>query len=61
LEGGEKAMIAWHFCGDTLRDGRPIPPDGEKLIHDGELVMCVSGLHASKNILDALTYAPGTR
>ena len=52
-------MKAWHFVNNTLRDGRPIPPDGVKLIHDGDLVMCESGLHASKNILDALKYAPG--
>ena len=53
-------MIAWHFVGDKLRDGRPIPPDGEWLEHDGELVMCESGLHASKRITDSLKYAPGT-
>ena len=52
-------MKAWHFVNDTLRDGRPIPPDGEWLVHDGELVMCESGLHASERILDALIYAPG--
>ncbi len=51
---------AWHFVGDTLRDGRPIPKDGEKLVHDGELVMCESGLHASERIIDALQYAPGS-
>ena len=22
-------VLAWHFVGDTLRDGRSIPPDGE--------------------------------
>jgi hypothetical protein len=22
-------VLAWHFVGATLRDGRPIPPDGE--------------------------------
>lgn len=52
-------MKAWHFVNDTLRDGRPIPPDGEWLVHDGELVMCESGLHASKRLVDALKYAPG--
>lgn len=51
--------LAWHFCGATLRDGRPVPPDGVKLVHDGELVMCKSGLHASERIIDALLYAPG--
>lgn len=51
--------LAWHFVGDTLRDGTPVPPDGETLRHDGELVMCRSGLHASERIIDALDYAPG--
>ena len=36
---------AWHFTGAALRDGRPIPADGEVLHHDGPLVMCESGLH----------------
>ena len=52
-------IIAYHFCGDTLRDGRPIPPDGEWLAHDGPVVMCESGLHASRHPFDALQYAPG--
>ncbi len=51
---------AWHFVGDTLRDDRPVPKDGEKLVHDGELVMCESGLHASERIIDALQYASGS-
>jgi hypothetical protein len=50
---------AWHFVGDNLRDGRPIPPDGETLIHDGPLAMCRCGLHGSPRLLDALRYAPG--
>ena len=52
-------MKAWHFVGDTLRDGRPIPADGEWLEHEGEAIMCVRGLHASRCVLDALRYAPG--
>jgi hypothetical protein len=52
-------MKAWHFVGETLRDGRPIPADGATLVHDGPLVMCEAGLHASKRIIDALGYAPG--
>ena len=40
-------IFAFHFVGDTLRDGRPIPSDGEWLTHDGPVVMCISGLHAS--------------
>ena len=52
-------MRAYHFVGDTLRDGRPIPPDGAWLEHDGPLKLCESGLHASLHPFDALTYAPG--
>ena len=55
----ELEMNAWHFVGEKLGDGRPIPPDGEWLVHDGELVMCESGLHASVRLIDALIYAPG--
>ena len=52
-------MKAWHFVGDTLRDGRPVPKDGEWLVHDGPVEMCAYGLHASTQPFDALTYAPG--
>jgi hypothetical protein len=52
-------VYAYHFVGEKLRDGRPIPPDGEWLVHEGEMVICESGLHASKHPLDALNYAPG--
>lgn len=51
--------IAYHFVGRTLRDGTPIPPDGEWLICAGEVVICESGLHASRAPWDALHYAPG--
>lgn len=50
---------AWHFVGDRLRDGRPVPADGVKLIHPGDPVICASGLHASRSAFDALRYAPG--
>jgi hypothetical protein len=49
----------YHFVGATLRDGQPIPADGVWLEHDGPVVICESGLHASLCPLDALTYAPG--
>ena len=52
-------MIAYHFVGATLRDGRQVPPDGEWLEHSGTLVMCESGLHASPTPFEALQYAPG--
>ncbi len=49
----------WHFVGDTLRDGRPVPTNGVWLEHKGELAMCESGLHYSRHPFDALRYAPG--
>ena len=52
-------MKAWHFVGDTLRGGSPIPADGKLLHHTGSVAICRSGLHASERIIDALTYAPG--
>ena len=51
--------LAWHFVGDTLRDGRDIPRDGEWLVHAGPVRICESGLHYSLDPFDALTYAPG--
>lgn len=50
---------AYHFVGDTLRDGSPIPPNGEWLTVDGDLIICERGLHASRDPFDALQYAPG--
>jgi hypothetical protein len=55
----EDDVRAWHFVGETLRDGRPVPADGVVLKHDGPLVMCESGLHFSKHPFDALHYVPG--
>ena len=52
-------MKAWHFVGDTLRDGSSIPEDGKWLVYSGPLVLCESGLHASREPFDALQYAPG--
>jgi hypothetical protein len=52
-------ILAWHFTADKLRDGRPIPPVGEWLRHDGPIIPCESGLHASERLIDALDYAPG--
>ena len=52
-------MKAWHFVGETLRDGSPIPANGVPLIFDDEPVLCVKGLHASVDPFDALGYAPG--
>lgn len=53
------SIRAYHFVGDTLRDGRPVPPDGEWLEHVGPVEICASGLHASRRPWHALEYAPG--
>lgn len=58
---GDDAILAWHWTGDTLRDGRPIPPIGEVLRHDGPIELCVSGLHGSRLLIHSLRYAPGAR
>lgn len=55
-----KHVKAYHFIDKTLRDGCPVPKDNVWLIHDGQLSMCRSGLHASIRPIDALKYAPGT-
>jgi len=52
-------MLAYHFTRDKLRDGRPVPPVGEWLEHEGEIDPCVCGLHASEHPFDALRYSPG--
>src|SRR5690606_17616875 len=52
-------MIAYHFVGSTLRDGRPVPPDGVWLEHDGPIAIRESGLHASRRPWHALQFAPG--
>jgi len=52
-------ITAWHFVGDRLRDGRPVPKDGIWLEHTGAIAICRSGLHASRDPFDALQYAPG--
>ena len=49
----------YHFTGSTLRDGSPIPESGVWLKHDGPVIPCKSGLHASEHPFDALAYAPG--
>ena len=51
----------YHFTSDKLRDGRSIPPVGKWLVHEGQMVICISGLHASEHPYDALAYAPGVR
>ena len=48
------SIIGWHFAADRLRDGRPLPRKGDTLKHDGAVVLCQSGLHASVRAIDAL-------
>lgn len=50
---------AWHFVGNRLRDGRPVPRNGVWLEHQGPIEICARGLHASLDPFDALQYAPG--
>ena len=51
--------IFYHFTGATLRNGEPIPLKGKWLKHDGDVVPCHRGLHASPTPFNALQYAPG--
>jgi hypothetical protein len=50
---------AYHFVGDTLRDGSPVPDNGVTLVYDEPIELGASGYHASRKALDALCYAPG--
>ncbi len=56
----DSAVLAWHFVGAKLLDGRPIPADGKWLVHEGPVVWCRSGLYASLDPFDALQYARST-
>lgn len=51
--------IAYHFTGDTLRDGSPIPPIGHTLVFPGEIKLRERGYHWSRTPWQALQYAPG--
>ena len=54
-----KPVLAYHFTdGYHLRDGAPLEV-GREYVFDGEPAMCVRGYHASRNVFDALSYAPG--
>src|SRR5678809_1439617 len=55
--------LAWHFVAledgkPVLRDGRPLPAVGEWLVESPPIKICKKGLHASWNVLDALSYRP---
>ena len=60
----ENAQItpAWHFVGERLHNGDPVPSDGEWLEYRGvlPLIPCERGLHACVHPMDALKYAPGS-
>ena len=49
----------YHFTGDTLRDGKPVPAAGKTLTHEGPIEICSTGLHFSRTAWQALSYAPG--
>ena len=55
----QQTLLGYHFVGDTLRDGRPVPKNGRWLKHVGPVVPCESGLHMSVEPFDALQLAPG--
>ena len=57
--GTDTAVRGWHFVGEKLRDGRPVPKDGEVLVFDQAPILCQQGLHASLHPFDALQCAPG--
>ena len=50
---------AWHFTGNTLRDGSPIPAIGETLVFPHKVEIYRSGYHWSLKPHQALRYAPG--
>ena len=47
------------ICAVDQVPGRPGALDGKWLVHTGRVVMCESGLHASRRPWHALQYAPG--
>jgi len=55
----EKSLFGWHFVGDKLRDGSPIPLDGVWLPKIDTIKLCSAGYHGSQHVADALLYAPG--
>ena len=58
-----KPIEAWHFLPDNGRlryeDNRK-PSIGRIYRATGELSLCKNGMHASTDIMDALSYAPGS-
>ena len=58
-----KKIKAWHFVADDRmlahQPGLEVVP-GYIYSEDGPIVVCESGLHGSRKLRDALTYAPGS-
>lgn len=58
-------VLAWHFLQSDgylglLHHGKRIKPRARQTLrYNGPLSLCKSGLHASVDLLDALTYSPG--
>ena len=57
----ENPLVVWHFAGDTLRDGSPLPKSGDVLATIRNPKLCERGWHGSVRLIDALKYAPGAR
>lgn len=57
-----RTELGWHFAQDNMRTRYTDEPItvGEWLECEGEIELCANGMHASKNIMDALGYAPGS-
>jgi hypothetical protein len=54
-----QGILGWHFTdGVKLRDGQELVV-GKLCRHEGPLVMCDRGYHASVDSVDALYHAPG--
>jgi len=57
----KNCVYAWHLLpenGMTRYSNLPVKP-GVTLIHKDKIELCASGLHASINLQDALSFAPG--
>jgi hypothetical protein len=42
MNNTEGVVRAYHFTGNALRDGRPIPAIGEWLRHEGDIIPCAA-------------------
>ena len=59
IEDDERFFYGWHLASDILRDGTPLPADGETLVYNGDLKLDQSGLHWSPYVVGALRYGRG--